>query len=137
MKAKLAKATIFMSAAFITLMFASSVFAESEMFKLDLNNQTFQGENTLSLKKMIKAQNPGSDLRSMDLEKVILIAKSKQGKGKAWFKVGYDTSDTKSITGLFEDFSNPAAYTYDRVRYKNKTGNSQGLKMFRYKDVFV
>jgi hypothetical protein len=126
MKTKLGKSTLLMSAAMFLMLFTSSVFAQAEMFKLEYGDQTFQGENTLLLKKKIKESRPYLDLRSMKLDKVIIVAKSKLGYAKATLNVGYSSTAPSTITGFAEDFFNPAPYTFDRIRFKNRTGNSFG-----------
>ena len=57
-------------------------------------------------------------LQGKKLVKVIVVAKSKMGRGSMALTTGNKETVSKIVTGFPEDFFDSAAYTYDRIRFK-------------------
>lgn len=94
---------------------------------IDLNiNQTYFRGGVIALKREIKMQNPHMNLQQMKLLAVVLVAKSKHGRGEATLNVGYQSSYPQTVPGNPYDFQRPSAYTYKRVQLKNPSFDSQG-----------
>jgi hypothetical protein len=100
--------------------------AEEKKIIIKMYDQAFQGQSTLKLKVLAKAQYPGLNLGKFDLERVRLVAKSRRGNGKATLRVGQRMSNTKRIAGTQSDFRGNQGYTYDRLVFTNPKNNSNG-----------
>jgi hypothetical protein len=85
-----------------------------------------RGQNTIKLKQELKMQYPGINPKMLKLKSVKLVAKSKQGRGKATLVVGQDQSYPEIIGGDPYDFHDSARYTYDKVMMTNPSYDSQG-----------
>ena len=117
--------------ALITLSMATSAFAERARLVLEFNDLHFKGgrrgaANILKLKKEIKNQYPGIQLRNADLIRVRLVAKSKHGQGTAALHVGRHSTYEERIYGSSRDFHNRDSYTYDKIKINNPSYNSEG-----------
>ena len=89
-------------------------------------NDHLRGQNKIKLKQEIKLLNPYLDLRQSEIVGVILVAKSKQGRGKANLIIGGHISSTSIIGGYPEDFHYNENYTYSKVKIENSSLSSQG-----------
>lgn len=87
-------------------------------------NQQFRGQNVLKLKQLLKQQ--GVMPKNMQLVAVKLIAKSKQGRGKATLVVGQEQSYAQTIYGNPYDFHDDSQYTYEKMNLTNPSYDSQG-----------
>lgn len=83
---------------------------QSRQIELDMGNQLFQGQNTLFLKKEIKKRYPRIRFESWDLQRVVLVAKSKGGRAQAFLKVGRFDSRVEVIDGNRFDFNNRGGF---------------------------
>ena len=87
------------------------------------------GQDTLFLKR--KANQLGIDHSDMDLVAVTLVAKSKQGGGKATLNVGGAMSATQTIAGTPGTFGSAGAY--HTMKFENPKGNSDGAWQIKLK----
>lgn len=91
-------------------------------FVLQMNNRgLYQGNSTIYLKQMLQNQY-GVMPRNFELERVVLVAKTRQGRGTAALKVGNWTSYPERVNGNPYDFNSNEPYTFDRVRFENNSG---------------
>lgn len=104
--------------------------ASGERYVLDFNDSHIRGYKgeaaTIYLKKSLKAQYPWLRISDLELQKVVLVAKSKRGHGGAELRVGKWTTGRYEVSGepwLFQDERN---YTYDKIRFRNPSRNSNG-----------
>lgn len=95
-------------------------FASQERYVLDFNDthiRHYRGESaTLYLKKALTRQYPKVDVSDMRLKKVVLVAKSKHGRGDAQLRVGSFLSDYYSVDGHPSYFRDQRRHSFDRVR---------------------
>jgi len=80
----------------------------------------------LFLKRTLYEQYPWVDVRTMDLRKVTLVAKSKHGGGSAQLRVGDRMSTPSQVGGSPRDFHNCRGYTFERVHFVNPDRDSRG-----------
>jgi len=81
---------------------------------------------TIFLKKAFREQYPWVELADMDLRKVVLVAKSKMGRGGAQLRVGEWFTDTYEVAGRPVDFRDRRKITFDEVHFYNPSGSSHG-----------
>jgi hypothetical protein len=85
-----------------------------------------RGQNIIKLKQELKMQYPGINPKMLKLKAVKLVAKSKQGRGKATLVVGQDQSYQEIIGGDPYDFHDNSGYTFDKIKMFNPSYDSQG-----------
>lgn len=103
---------------------------EKEKFVIDLGNTTFRGRDqngsTLLLKRMLKEQHPWVAITDYRLKKVVVVAKTKYGRGKIQLRVGPEYSDRYRVSGRPQDFQSYHRHTYDRVHIHSPFHDSWG-----------
>ena len=118
---------IFLTALFLLPI---SALAELERYVLDFGDLHIGGRRgqptTLMLKRALKQQYPWINTRNLTLRNVILVAKSRVGKGHAQLRVGSRLSDFYRVAGHPKSFKKNHRKTYDRVRMYSPTYNSRG-----------
>ncbi|TKB11587.1 hypothetical protein [Desulforhopalus sp. IMCC35007] len=101
-----------------------------EQFVLDFNDshiRGYQGEGaTIFLKKSLKEQYPWLNLSRLELHNVVLVAKSKKGRGGAELRVGNWVTPMAEVDGNPRRFHNSDRSSFDRIRLWNPSKNSQG-----------
>lgn len=109
---------------------SSGVPSAVEKIKIDLlpkYSGSFEGEKgTLFLKKMMRRQYPQLDVTSFHLHKVMLLARSKNGRGGAQLRVGPEFSQLHKIRGRTEKFQRKARDLYSWVHIDNPFFKSWG-----------
>ncbi|BHH85396.1 hypothetical protein [Desulforhopalus sp. 52FAK] len=114
----------------ILLILPISVMASQERYVIDFNDSHIRGHRgekaTIYLKKSLKAQYPWVRISDLELEKVVLVAKSKMGRGGAGLRVGRWTTDMYGVDGSPRHFHEKGRYTFDRVKFWNPSKNSNG-----------
>lgn len=104
--------------------------AHSERIVLDFNDSAYRtgrdGSATLFLKRELRHQYPGLDFSTMRLKKVLLVAKSKHGRGMARLRVGHHMTDPHRLDGQPATFHNGHPRTFDKVRLPNPAYSSKG-----------
>lgn len=106
------------------------VMASQERFVLDFNEshiRSHRGEEaTIFLKKTLKDQYPGVQVSDLKLKQVVLVAKSKWGRGGAGLRVGNWTTEMYEVGGRPRSFHDNGRYSFDRVTLWNPSHGSTG-----------
>ena len=106
------------------------VMASQERFVLDFNDSHIRGHQgklaTIFLKKNLKEQYPWVKVKGLELKKVILVAKSKRGRGAAGLRVGKWATDMSEVGGRPRSFHDSDRSSFDRVRFWNPSQSSRG-----------
>jgi len=114
----------------ILLTLPMSAMASRERYVIDFDDSHIRGyrgeKATIFLKKSLKAQYPWVRLADLELEKVVLVAKSKKGRGGAGLRVGRWTTDMYGVDGSPRQFHDNGRSTFDRVKFWNPSKNSNG-----------
>ncbi len=104
--------------------------ASQERFVLDFNDSHIRGHKgeavTISLKKSLKEQYPWVQVSDLKLKTVVLVAKSKQGRGGAGLRVGKWATDMCEVGGRPRSFHNNDRSSFDRVKFCNPSHGSRG-----------
>lgn len=125
------KACIRFIIVFITLLIIPSIAsAARERYVLDFGDTFIRSYHkepaTIFLKRTLKEQYPGVNIRDMDLRKVVVVAKTKMGLGGAELRVGRNRTHNQQVYGNPRDFNDHRRYTFDRVRFRNPSKSSRG-----------
>ncbi len=88
--------------------------------------QHYRGQNVIKLKQELRYQQPGMDIRNLELVAVRVVAKSKKGRGQATLLVGQSASYPETIGGNPLEFHVNAGYTFDKMRINNPGYDSLG-----------
>ncbi len=116
---------------FSTFMFALLFSAVSlarpveKKFVLKFHGERFQQQSKLFLKQELQRQH-GIRVQNFKLNKVRLVAKSRNGNGRAKLVMGQDQTQMKYINGHPQDFHYNDRDTWDRVNFRNPSYNSRG-----------
>jgi len=104
--------------------------ASQERFVLDFNDshiRSHKGEAaTIFLKKSLKEQYPWVQISDLKLKKVVLVAKSKKGRGGAGLRVGKWATDMCEVGGSPRSFHDNDRGSFDRVKFWNPSHGSRG-----------
>lgn len=111
------------TAALVTL----SAYAVEQKVEIAFGDQHLQGENTLFLKQELKAQFPGIKLNRLRLERVRLVAKSKQGQGLAKLQVGSESTFAYTVGGSPSSFLSTLPASFDRIDINRPGYDSEGV----------
>lgn len=100
---------------------------QAERVRIPLHlDEHMRGQNIIKLKQELKYQNPGINVKNLDLVAVRVVAKSKKGRGEATLVVGQSASYPQNIAGNQRDFHSNAGFTFDKFRIDNPSYDSQG-----------
>jgi len=97
----------------ITIVASLSTMAQrgrNQQIELNMGNQAFRGQSTIFLKKEIKKQFPRIQFENWDLQRVVLVAKSRGGRAQAFLQVGRFNSRVEFIDGNRFDFNNRGGF---------------------------
>lgn len=104
--------------------------AVQERFVLDFNDRHIRGHRgepgTIFLKKSLKEQYPWVQVSDLELKKVVMVAKSKRGRGAAGLRVGKWATDMYEVGGKPRSFNHRGRSSFDRLRFLNLSHNSRG-----------
>lgn len=104
--------------------------AAKERFVLDFNDSHIRGHKgeaaTIFLKRSLKEQYPWVRVSDLELKKVVLVAKSKKGRGGAGLRVGKWVSDLSEVGGSPKSFHDNGKNSFDRVKIWNPSHSSRG-----------
>lgn len=107
-----------------------NVMASQQRFVLNFNDshmRGYKGESaTIFLKKALKDQYPWVRISDFELKKVVLVAKSKMGRGGAELRVGKWATGMNEVGGNPDSFRDRNRFSFDRVRFWNPSKNSNG-----------
>ena len=98
-----------------------TVNAQTRRLQIPMYGEHMRGQNTIFLKQQIKDLYPRINLRTSQLKKVILVAKSKHGNGTVALKVGHNTGRDFVVDGAAYDFHYPG--NFSRVPIRNHFGS--------------
>lgn len=114
----------------VLLLLPLGAIAGMEKFVLDFDDRYFDSQKreptTLMLKRMLKRQYPWVNTRDLKLNNVILVAKSKIGRGQAQLRVGRRASEFFRVAGHPKSFKRDHRKSFDRVRLYNPSRSSRG-----------
>lgn len=104
--------------------------ASKERYVIDFGDSHIRGHKgevtTVFLKKCLKEQYPWLDLKKSNISKVVLVAKSKKGKGSAQLRVGDRMTSMYQIKGSSRSFRDGRKSSFDHLVFKHPSGNSRG-----------
>jgi len=104
--------------------------AAQERFVLDFNDSHIRGHKgetaTIFLKRSLKEQYPWVKVSDLELKKVVLVAKSKKGRGGAGLRVGKWATDLSEVGGSPRSFHDNGRNSFDRVKFWNPSHSSRG-----------
>lgn len=135
-----------MAVAFLLLAlmaFASpfTVQAARQRYVLDFYDVQISGNKgepaTIFLRKAFRDQYPWVELADMDLRKVVLVAKSKRGRGGAQLRVGEWLTENYAVAGRPVDFRDRRKITFDRVQFHNPSSSSHGAWQIDLRGNFI
>lgn len=109
------------------LMFSAISFSAQgeKKFVLHFDGQQFRQQSKLFLKQELKRQH-GINVQNFKLNRVRLVAKSRNGNGRAKLVVGQNQTRNEFINGSPRDFRYDDRNTWDRVNFRNPSRRSQG-----------
>jgi hypothetical protein len=103
---------------------------QSEQLSLhfqDINVQSRGSEAaTLLLKKELKNSYPDLDISTLELKKVIVVAKSKKGRGTVQLRIGREVSAEHIISGVPHAFQDPSNHTFGQISIRNTSDMNSG-----------
>ena len=82
--------------------------------------------STLYLKRALKEQYPGINVSDYRLRKVVVVAKTKAGRGNVQLRVGPEMTARYRVAGNPHDFYSNHPRSFDRVRIHNPFVDSWG-----------
>ncbi len=138
---KAAMSVLLLVALMMIFLIPFQAMAATKQYVIDFNDQNIIGyENraaTLYLKRSIKQQYPWVDVSNLDLQRVVLVAKSNLGRGHAKLRVGDRFTAMQRVDGNPYAFRSDRAYSFDRVGFVNPTFNSRGPWQVDLKGNFI
>lgn len=104
--------------------------AARERFVLDYNDSQIRGHkgqpSTIFLKKSLKQQYPHAAISRMELRRVVVVVKSKKGKGGAQLRVGNRATPMYRVDGHPGSFKKNRGKSFDRINFRNPSNDSRG-----------
>ena len=101
------------------------VATSTKRVRIDMGGQLMTQESTIFLKRELRRM--GYDVRNADLKRVVLVAKSKRGRGQAKLVVGQNATFADNVgpaqNGLGFQSERPASY--NRIPFRH-SGDSRG-----------
>jgi len=112
---------------FLFLIFAASGVASAQQnIRLNFSDKHVRGQSVLKLKQALRQQYPHIRLNRAELQRVVLVAKSKRGNGSAYLRVAGQSTRMKTVDGNPYDFNTRARDTFYRIPMRNPSVDSQG-----------
>lgn len=115
---------------FILFSLPLNAMAEREKFVLDFDDSRIEGRRgaptPLFLKKELRRQYPGIDVTELQLHEVIVVAKSRKGRGEVQLKVGPESSSLYRIEGHPRQSYRSDSHSFSRVSIINPFPQSWG-----------
>jgi len=99
--------------------------SRSQRIRIPMGGELFTQSSTLFLKRELQAL--GHNVRGKKLKKVVLVSKSKRGRGQAELMVGQSSMGSKNVAGSQGGlgFQNDRPASYNRVKW-NLNGRTPG-----------
>jgi hypothetical protein len=114
----------------LLLLFPLQAMAGTDRLVLDFGDGHFRSgrgySSTLFLKKALLEQYPGINISDYRLRKVVVVAKSKIGRGDVQLRVGPEVTDRYRVAGDPRGFYSDHPRSFDRVRIHNPFADSWG-----------
>lgn len=121
---------VILAAFLLLVMLPMNVMAARERYVLDFSDSQIRSHRgdpaTLFLGKSLRQQYPRANIANMDLRKVVLVAKSRKGRGCALLRVGNWTTPLYAVAGDPSSFRNQNRHSFDRVKFRNPSRSSRG-----------
>ncbi len=102
-----------------------------DKIQLDYYGEVFRNNSILKLKTALKQQYSHLSFQNLELQNVVMFAKSKNGNGKVQLKIGNFQSIKKRVLGTA--FRNQHISTFDRIVFKNENHGSDGVWQLKLK----
>jgi hypothetical protein len=103
---------------------------QRERFILDFGDSHIRGQRgeaaPIFLKKALRRQHPWVNVSEYRLKKVVLVAKTKHGRGGAQLRVGPEVTGFYGVGGHPRSFNGNHRKSFDRVRIHNPFNQSWG-----------
>lgn len=93
---------------------------------LQMGDQEFARMGMIPLKQVLLSQHRFENPENMELESVVLTAKSMQGNGQTELRINGRSSGTYTIGGRPFEYNNPSEHTFDNVTIFNSQRVSFG-----------
>ncbi len=93
---------------------------------LDFQDSQIRGHNVLTLKRALRDQYPELGLRGQTLKQVILVAKTRYGKGQAFLRIGDWVSRPQQVQGHPAEFGHHHYSSFYRKPFRSVPLNSRG-----------
>lgn len=94
----------------------AAVLAQDRQFEINYQDREFTGQSVLKLKQDLNRAYPRLNLNNRELERVVLVAKSRGGNAEARLVVGRFDSRVEQIDGNPRDFR--AAGSFHRIPFE-------------------
>lgn len=115
---------------FLLLLFPLQAMAGKDRLVLDFADSHIRSSqgyaSTLYLKKALLEQYPGINISDYRLRKVVVVAKTKVGKGVVQLRVGPEVTDHYRVAGSPGGFHSNHPRSFDRVGIHNPFDDSWG-----------
>lgn len=109
---------------------AGTALAARDRFVLDYHDSQVRSQRgepaTLFLKKALKEQYPWIEIDDIELRRVVLVAKSRHGRGEAQLRVGHRMTEMYRVEGGAGRFRDDRRFTFDRIHFSNPSHDSNG-----------
>lgn len=120
----------FLLLALILFLVPCTAIASNKRYVIDFDDSHIRGPRgevtAIFLKKSLKEQYPRLDLENSKISRVVLVAKSKKGKGTARLRVGSWMTGMHRIKGSSRSFKASSRSSFDRVSFNHPYGSSRG-----------
>ncbi len=93
---------------------------------LNMGDQEFARMGMIPLKQTLLAQHRFENPENMELESIVLTAKSMQGNGQTELRINGQSSGVYTIGGRPFEYNNPSEHTFDTVTIYNSQRVSHG-----------
>ncbi|MCJ8276924.1 MAG: hypothetical protein HRT44_10955 [Bdellovibrionales bacterium] len=123
----------------VILSLMTTVAMAGEFYVIEMDNvllKSNQGDDTIKLKQELRSQYSGLKLKKSDLLSVVLVAKSRAGKGKVRLAVGGVESAAQTVLGSQQQWNSKKQKSFDRILLENDTNSSQGAWQLRLRGNF-
>lgn len=97
-----------------------------ERVSIDLGGLHIRGDNVVYLRKALRQQRPDLPLRNYRISKVIMVGKTRLGRGTSTLRVGDWWGDAVQIDGTPSAFVSNHPHTFDRVVMHNTAHQAEG-----------
>lgn len=110
----------------VSLMATSAI--AGEFFLLEMGDAVLKGNqgDTIRIKRELRNQHPGENFRKAKLMSVMMVAKSRRGRGSAQLVVGQSTTTSQAVSGGAQIWAGSDQDSFDRVLFKGPANQNGG-----------